>query len=1135
MTTHSPLTLLRSRRFLPLFVTQFLGAANDNLFKNALIILVVYRLGEAAAISPSLMGSIAAALFILPFFLFSATAGQLADRFDKARMMRLVKLAEVVLMAIAAAGFLLPSVPLLLLVLFGMGMHSTFFGPLKYAVLPDHLEPGDLLGGNALIEAGTFLAILIGTIAGGLFILGEHGVEIISVAVVAVALCGLGASTFIPAAPPADATLKVGWNVFGETAAMVRLARQRRDVFLAILGISWFWLVGATYLAQFPGFAKETLRADNQVVTLFLTLFSIGIGIGSMLCSRLLKGEISARHVPAAAVAISVFSLDLALAAGAAPHAADLVGVMAFLAQPASWRIIIDLLLVSICGGIYAVPLYAILQARSEPSQRARAIAANNVMNAAFMVAGAVVTAALLAVGLPVTGVFLLLSAANVVVAVYICGLLSEQTLKGVLAWLLGLAFRVEVRGLGNLAAAGERVLIVSNHVSFLDAALLAAFLPGRPAFAINTRVAGWWWVAPFLKIIDAVQMDPSSPMAVKSLTRAVEAGRHCVIFPEGRITVTGALMKVYDGPGMIADKAGAEVVAVRIEGAQYTLFSRLKGKVKRRLLPKITLTVLPPRRLVVDDNLHGRARRRAAGNALYDILSEAQFAATDTARTLPQALMQALATHGGKAALEDTDRKPLSLRKMVLGALVLGRALTPLAARGDAVGVLLPSAAGTAVTLFALQMFGRVPAMLNLTAGIANLRAACTAGSVNLVLTSRRFVEAARFGDTVAALAQGVRMVYLEDIRARIGLGARLRGLLSLPLAARIHARYTDGAESPAVVLFTSGSEGLPKGVVLSHRNILANCAQLAARVDFTGGDIVFNALPLFHSFGLTGAFLLPLLGGVRVFLYPSPLHYRIVPELVYDTNATIMFGTDTFLAGYARVAHVYDFRSVRYVFAGAEKVKEETRATWIEKFGLRIMEGYGATETAPVIAVNTPTHFKPGSVGRILPGMRWRVVPVPGISRGGRLVVAGPNVMLGYLKASHPGELQPPPGGWYDTGDIVEVDSVGYVTILGRAKRFAKVAGEMVSLAAVEEMADSVWPGYQHAVLALPDPRKGEQLVLLTTAPQAERDALAAAFRRHGISELALPRAIVKRDKLPVLGSGKVDYVSLEAELKL
>jgi acyl-[acyl-carrier-protein]-phospholipid O-acyltransferase/long-chain-fatty-acid--[acyl-carrier-protein] ligase len=546
---------------------------------------------------------------------------------------------------------------------------------------------------------------------------------------------------------------------------------------------------------------------------------------------------------------------------------------------------------------------------------------------------------------------------------------------------------------------------------------------------------------------------------------------------------------------------------------------------VRRRWWPKVTVTILEPVKLTVDADLKGRRHRQAAGAALYQIMSDLVFRTTSTDRTVFEAVVEAAREHGPRrVAIEDPLTGSLTYKRLLLGANILGRKLSPLAPEGKALGVMLPNANGAAATLLGLMSAGRVPAMINFTAGATNILAACRAAEIDVIVTARGFIEKAKLAPLVDTLSRDVRILYLEDVRESVGALDKLQGLLSArkPLVAR-------KADDAAAILFTSGSEGAPKGVVLSHRNMLANAAQAAARIDFGRTDKVFNVLPVFHSFGLTAGLVLPLVSGVRVYLYPSPLHYRLIPELVYGSNATILFGTDTFLAGYARSAHPYDFRSLRYVLAGAEPVKEATRRVYMEKFGLRILEGYGVTETAPVLAINTPMFNRFGTVGRIMPGMEAKLEAVPGVAEGGRLYVRGPNVMLGYLRAENPGVLEPPAEGWHDTGDIVTIDAQGFVAIKGRAKRFAKIGGEMVSLAAVEKMAAELWPDALSAVASLPDPRKGERLVLVTGQPQASRSAFQAFAKSKGSSELMIPAEVVVVDKVPVLGSGKLDFAGV------
>ncbi|HUB13509.1 MAG TPA: MFS transporter [Acetobacteraceae bacterium] len=1167
----SPLALLQTRRLWPLALTQSCGALNDNLVKNAMLVLALFRLN----IGGTGLSALAGALFIAPYILLSATAGKIADRFPKPRVIRACKWLELLLMCGAAAAFLTASVPGLLAVLFMLGVQAALFGPVKYGVLPEHLAEAELVGGNGVIEATTFLAIVVGTVAGGALMLLADGAAVVSATGVALALIGLAATWFLPPVPAAEPTLRLTPNLFADTASVLRHAAAIRPIWLSLLGLSWFWTMGATLLTEFPVIARDTLHADSSVLTLLLTVFAIGVGIGSIQCARLLHGEVSARLVPFAALGISVFCWDFASAANAAGHIASAGAVML---SVNGWRMLIDLLLLAACGGAYSVPLYAIIQDTAAPSERARMVAANNIMNALFMVAGAVAAAAL-ATGLLPPAVLKIAAFANLLVAVWIVRLLPFQTWQAVMRWYFKTFHRLRVGGLENYQAAGDRVVIVANHQSYLDAPLIAACLPDTACFAIHTAQAAKWYFKPFLALADTFPLNVQSPYAVKRMVQAVrDDGRKLMVFPEGRMTRTGGLMKIYEGAAMVADKAQARIVPIAIDGTQYSRFSHMRGRLRLRWFPAVRLEILPPVTLAPPDadRLTPRQRREAVGRALQDVMVDAAFRSQNIDKTLFSALLDARALNGRHMPIaEDIQRTPITYDRLLLGAVALGRALEPLVvASGEArqqhspspcrhgprsesragggvstsedrggthpsppppptrgggeslhVALLLPNAIATVVTFFALQAFGRVPCLLNASAGGANMAAACRAADARCIVSSRTFIAKARLEHVVERLAEQYRFIWLEDLRDTIGARAKLRAWREARRARALPGARTSPAAA-AVVLYTSGSEGAPKGVVLSHRNMLANCAQLASVVDFHSGDIAFNALPMFHAFGLTGGTLLPLLHGVRTFHYPSPLHYRIVPALIYDADATICFGTDTFLRGWAHYAHPYDFYAMRYVFAGAEKVREDTRRMFADRFGVRLLEGYGATETAPVLTLNTAMHNRPGTTGRFLPGIAWRLQPVDGVDAGGRLEVSGPTVMLGYLRDTAPGVLQPPADGWYDTGDIVSVDQAGFVSIVGRVRRFAKIGAEMVSMEAAEALATALWPEARHAVVNVPDPRKGEALVLVTTRHDADTRALLAFARERGVPELLLPRVVLTVPRVPLLASGKVDY---------
>ena len=1117
------LSLMTRRRFAPLFWCQFFAAFGDNFLKTALVFVILF---EVSGANSAVLITLAGATLIAPFFLLSGLGGELADRYDKALVAQRIKLTEIGAAAVGVAGFAFHSVSLLFLAVFMFGTLASLFGPIKYGILPDLLERRELPSGNALIEAGTFLAILLGTIVAGIAANGNSSPIHFAWLMILTALASWCSSLLIPRTPEAAPGLRVNANILVSTASLLKQVRADPRLWWGAIVASWFWLVGALVLSLLPPLVSFNIGGSEQVVTLFLTIFSVSVGVGSGLAAWLAAGRIVLLPTVVASVLLALFSLDLGWTASAIVPAAQPLTIAGYFASRYSIHIAVDLAGLAIAGGLFIVPVFTAIQVWAGTDRRARVVAAVNVLNAAFMVIGAAVLAALQKLGLSTPLLFALIGAANLVVAFVIGRTMPAGWLNDFLSIVFRAVFRLEVKGVENIDKAGHNAVIALNHVSFLDAPLAVSILPKRPVFAIDVAMSKHWWIQPFLKFVRTMALDPLRPFSVRDLINAVRDGNMLVIFPEGRITVTGSLMKVYDGAGLIADKSNALVVPVRIEGLEQTPFSRLsRGQVRQRWFPKVKVTILDPIKLTIDPALRGKHRRQAAGAALYEIMSNLVFRTTSTDRTVVEALIEAAHVHGlGRIAVEDPVTGALSYRRLLTGAAILGRKLMPFAQESKAIGVMLPNANGAAVTLIALMSAGRVPAMINFSSGESNILAACKAAELDTIITSRGFVERGRLDGLVSALARTVRIVYLEDIRATVTFGDKLKGFFDAkkPLVER-------HADDWAVILFTSGSEGVPKGVVLSHRNMLANAAQAAARIDFGRQDKVFNVLPVFHSFGLTVGLVLPLVSGVRIYLYPSPLHYRTVPELIYGVNATILFGTDTFLNGYARAAHAYDFRSLRYVLAGAEPVKESTRKTYLEKFGLRILEGYGVTETAPALALNTPMFNKFGTVGRMLPGMEVRLEKVPGVEDGGRLFVKGPNVMLGYLRAENPGVLDPPLDGWHDTGDIVSIDNQGFVTIKGRAKRFAKIGGEMISLASVEALAAELWPDMPTAVVAAPDARKGERLVLVTQNEKATRAEFQTYAKTHGASDLMIPSEFMIVPKLPLLGSGKVDLVAV------
>jgi len=684
---------------------------------------------------------------------------------------------------------------------------------------------------------------------------------------------------------------------------------------------------------------------------------------------------------------------------------------------------------------------------------------------------------------------------------------------------ILTLWFRPRFTGLEKLDTR-KPSLITPNHVSLLDAVLLSFYLPQDVTFVVNTEIAKRFSF--FLRFCRFITVDPLNPYSVRQMLRVIRRGETLVIFPEGRITTTGGLMKMYSGVSYLALRTGVPVYPVMIQGAERSRFSYLRGKVRLRWFPRITFSIGDPYVIPHDPERSMREQKAQASDLVLRKMQNELFQSRMKQNVnLFDEILEASRLNGPGMEIARDLTTAVNYRTLLMASYLLAGKLRPMLLGKAAAGLLLPNSVGHLIALLSLFHIGKTPAILNFSLGTRSLLDCCETAGIDTILTSRVFVEKGKLEYLIEALSAKARIVYLEDLKASATAFDKGKALF------RYLCRQRAQAVTNELILFTSGSESSPKGVILTHTNLFANIQQVTSVIDITSRDKFFNALPMFHSFGLTAGTLLPVLKGVPVFLYPSPLHYKAISELVYDQNATILFGTSTFMAGYGRAAHPYNFHSLRYAFAGAEKLKEDVRQLWMEKFGVRILEGYGTTETAPILSLNTPLANKTGTVGRLLPGIEYRLEKVEGIEQGGELLVKGPNVMKGYL--IH-GKGFMPAGEWYRTGDLVEVDNDGFLTIQSRLRRFAKIGGEMISLNLIEELAMQCFGHSGFAAVAAGDSRKGERILLFTTDESVSLQQLRSYISQRRFSPLHVPASVKYTKTLPLLGSGKTDYVSLK-----
>ncbi|WP_413853511.1 MFS transporter [Candidatus Ruminimicrobium bovinum] len=1135
VTLKNLIKVLFSRSYIYFYISQFLGTFNDNFFRIALIIFLIFTPLSLSLNTRYIIASFLIALFMLPSLLFSAVAGEIADKYEKDYLIRRIKFLQLIVALIAVIGFTVSNIWILLICIFLMGTLSALLGPIKFSILPEILEKDKLIAGNSLIQIGTYAAMFLGILFGSFTYFVDT--KILFIVFISVAATGFLASLFIPKLKESKQTFQISLNFIKTTFNNIKYFKYSHDIYLCILGISWFWFIAVVLVSQIPNFALVVLQNQRSSYMFLIILFACGICLGSLLSYFLLKKEISLKHIPISVLLMTIFMLDLSFVA----KDLDLllltdVSIRKFIFTFPGIRVIIDLLAFSVFAGLYIVPIMTLLQVLASRKIRARVIAANNIVNILFMIAGSAVCLIFIKINLAVPVILTIIALFNFVAAVYICSLLPAHLLRLIIGRVLNIFYSIEVVGKQHFDNCKAGTLIIANHTSFLDGIILSVVFGEKVSFAINSDVTKKWWVQPFLKTIKYFPMDNSNVMVVKSIVDELKKGGIVAIFPEGRITTTGGLMKVYPGPAVVADKSNADILPICIEGIQYSDFSYFGTKTKSKRQRKIKLTVLPARKLDVAKSASENRRRNIAMTKLYDIMCEMKFASNFSNKTLFCSLIQNISLVGrSKEILDDIKRQSVSMGGLLCDVFSFANKIKKQTSAGEYIGVMLANTKTTVEIFFALSSTGRIPAMINYTDNTENILNCIENAGIKTVYTSKDFIREFKPNNIIEKLIErNIKIIYEEDLKESINVFNKIFSWLMSYFPNYYYKQICPdfNNESPAVIMFTGSSGGKSKTVVLTHKNIQASVAQISSVMDFGIADRFFNSMPIFSSLGFIAGILLPLLRGIKVFVYHSPLHYKMVSELVYDTSSTVLLGTDTFLSGYAQNAHPYDFYSIRYVISGIEKLKEETIKMWEENFGKRIFEAYGTTETSSTISINTPMYFKQYSVGRMLPAMECKLESTTAFVGASHLLVKGPNVADYYIENKQLISKKND-DNWFDTGDIVEIDKDKFIFMKGKSKRFVKVDGEPVSLTELEVMISNIWKDSKHAMIRILRNRKKE-IILFTTYKDATKQDLEKIAGEQQMENFVIPDEIVITENIPITGTGTVDYLKLQEMFK-
>ncbi len=1111
-----------STSFKWLNATQFFGALNDNLLK---LLIVFYLIAVKGADSAAMVAATAGGLFVVPFLLFSAPAGALADRLSKRTIVVAMKGAECLIALLAILAFAVGSATALYAVLFLMATQSALFGPSKYGIVPELIDREQLSRANSLLETLTYLAIILGTALAPLLVqLSSASYRTAALACILFAILGLVCSWRIEATPAADAGRLVSPRILSEIKGSLLELKQDGYLLLAVLGSAYFLFLGAFAQINLIPFGMQVHGLTQEQSGYLFLVAALGIGAGSLLAGRLSGRNVEFGIVPLGALGLALSTSGLAL-------------------LPASLPVhLLLILLLGLSAGLFLVPLQAFIQLRAPREKLGRILAA-----ASFLSWCGVLLASLLSVilsglcGLSAAQSFLVLGLLTLGLTLLSLWILPDFLLRFIVLLVMKLGYRLKISGDRNLPGEGP-ALLVSNHVSWIDALLLLATQQRRIRFIMHRDIYNLKLLQPLFRLMQVIPVSADDSRRqkvefVKTARQALDDGYLVCIFAEGMITRSGMLLQFKSGLEAIVKGTDHPIVPVYIGGAWGSIFSYAHGK----LLSKLPTSLPYPVRILFGTPLPATSSAAEVQQAVAELAYQYFQGQKGQRKPLIEQFIETARSNWRRPALSDSSGQQLTYGRSLTATLLLARRLEARLGAEQMVGLLLPPSVGGALANLAVPLLGKVPVNINYTASVQAVSAAYQQCGIRTLLTSKRFLD--RLGE----LPLPEQVLYLEDLLQP----ATRPELAKLLVQARFWPRRRllagrGGGDELATVIFSSGSTGMPKGVMLSQHNILSNLEAIRMVAATSPQDNVCGALPFFHALGFTATLWLPLVSGFSASYHVNPMEAAAITKLVRQHRSTLLLTTPTFLATYMRRASSEDFSSLRLVVTGAEKLKAQLADAFAEKYALRPLEGYGATELAPLITLSLPDikrddihqpGNKIGSVGRPIPGVLLRMVdPVSHepLAQGeeGLILVKGPNLMNGYLNDSAR-TAAAIIDGWYVTGDIGRVDRDGFLFITDRLARFSKIGGEMVPHIRIEEALCQALQlsGNGLAVTAVADPRKGEKLVVLHTEDVGSREELHRALAGCELPNLWRPAAdcFFQVAELPLLGSGKLDLKGL------